>query len=153
MTQHTIGVDIFKAHLTHQTGRRSVASLRRTSANGIFALCAKWLAGRRLARFVFEPTWSISQGFETAFSKTFLLGQSEPLASRRFAEAHGTRAKDDAVDGPDLLARMGAALTLEASSALFHRNPYFRDLHVPRAGLIKDRTRLRNRAQTQDIAL
>jgi transposase len=28
-----------------------------------------------------------------------------------------------------------------------------RDLHVARAGLIKDRTRLRNRAQTQDIAV
>ena len=30
---------------------------------------------------------------------------------------------------------------------------FFRELHVARAGLNKDRTRLRNRAQTQDIAV
>ena len=75
-----------------------------------------------------------------------------PLQARRFAEAYGTRAKTDAVDA-QMLARMGAAFNLEPQAPCSKEILVLRDLHVARAGLIKDRTRLRNRAQTQDIPL
>ncbi|MDX2485108.1 MAG: transposase, partial [Pseudodonghicola sp.] len=75
-----------------------------------------------------------------------------PLQARRFAEAHGTKAKTDAVDA-QMLARMGAAFDLAPQASCSREARVLRDLHVARTGLIKDRTRLRNRIQTQDIAV
>ena len=52
-----------------------------------------------------------------------------------------------------MLARMGAAFDLEPQAPCSREIRILKDLHVARAGLIKDRTRLRNRAQTQDISV
>jgi len=52
-----------------------------------------------------------------------------------------------------MLARMGVAFDLVPQVPCSGEILVLRDLHVARAGLIKDRTRLRNRAQTQDIAV
>ena len=52
-----------------------------------------------------------------------------------------------------MLARMGAAFDLEPQAPCSKEIRILKDLHVARAGLIKDRTRLRNRAQTQDISV
>jgi len=92
------------------------------------------------------------KAFEGAFGKTFPLVKVNPLQARRFAQAHGTRAKTDAVDA-QMLARMGAAFDLKPQAPCSKETLVLKDLHVVRAVLIKDRTRLRNRAQTQDIAL
>lgn len=52
-----------------------------------------------------------------------------------------------------MLARMGAALGLAPQAPSSKEVRILLDLHVARAGLIEDRTRLRNRAQTHDIAV
>jgi transposase len=105
-----------------------------------------------VARIVFEPTGPYHKAFEAALGENFPLVKVNPLQARRFAEAHGTRAKTDAVDAR-MLARMGAAFDLAPQESNSREARILRDLHVARTGLIKDRTRLRNRAQTQDIAV
>jgi len=52
-----------------------------------------------------------------------------------------------------ILARMGAALDLDPQGPISQDTFILRGLHVARAALIKDRTRLRNRAQTQTMAV
>ena len=52
-----------------------------------------------------------------------------------------------------ILARMGAALDLDPQGPISQDTFILRGLRVARAALIKDRTRLRNRAQTQTMAV
>ncbi|WP_370739718.1 hypothetical protein [Palleronia abyssalis] len=52
-----------------------------------------------------------------------------------------------------MLARMGAGFTLEPQAPESREARTLKDLHAARTGLIKDRTRLRNRAQTEDITV
>ena len=52
-----------------------------------------------------------------------------------------------------MLARMGAAFNLAPQAPSSEERRILKDLHVARTALIKDRTRLRNRAQTQGIAV
>lgn len=151
MTKHTIGVDISKAHLDVFRLEDGAAHRFDNSAAGFRAL-TKWLNTVPVARVVFEPTGPYHKAFEAALGRVFPLVKVNPLQARRFAEAHGTRAKTDAVDA-QMLARMGAAFNLEAKAPLSEGSIVLRDLHVARAGMIKDRTRLRNRAHTQDIAI
>lgn len=151
MTNDTIGVDISKAHLDAFRLEDGAAHRFENSAAGFRAL-RKWLGKAPVARIVFEPTGPYHKAFEAAFSKAFPLVKVNPLQARRFAEAHGTRAKTDAVDA-QMLAKIGAAFGLEPQAPCSKEILILRDLHVARAGLIKDRTRLRNRAQIQDIAL
>lgn len=151
MTDHTIGVDISKSDLDAFRLEDGAAQRFDNSAVGFRAL-TKWLGKAPVARIVFEPTGPYHKAFEAALGEMFPLVKVNPLQARRFAEAHGTRAKTDAVDAR-ILARMGAAFDLEPQAPCSRETLVLRDLHVARAGLIKDRTRLRNRAQTQDIAV
>lgn len=151
MTDHTIGVDISKSHLDVFRLEDGAAQRFENAAAGFRAL-VKWLGKTPVARIVFEPTGPYHKAFEVALAGTFPLVKVNPLQARRFAEAHGTRAKTDAVDA-QMLARMGAAFTLEPQAPESRDVRILKDLHVARTGLIKDRTRLRNRAQTQDIAV
>ena len=151
MTNYTIGVDISKAHLDVFRLGDGAAQRFDNSAAGFRAL-TKWLNTAPVARVVFEPTGPYHKAFEAALGGVFPLVKVNPLQARRFAEAHGTRAKTDAVDA-QILARMGAAFNLEAKAPRSEDSIVLRDLHVARAGMIKDRTRLRNRAHTQDIAI
>jgi transposase len=151
MTEHGIGVDISKSHLDVFRLEDDAAQRFENSAAGLRSL-KKWLGTAAVARIVFEPTGPYHKVFETALSEKFPLVKVNPLQARRFAEAYGTRAKTDAVDA-QMLARMGAAFNLEPQEPCSKETLVPRDLHVARAGLIKDRTRLRNRAQTQDIPL
>ena len=151
MTDHTIGVDISKSHLDVFRLEDGAAQRFENAAAGFRAL-VKWLGKTPVARIVFEPTGPFHKAFEVALAGTFPLVKVNPLQARRFAEAHGTRAKTDAVDA-QMLARMGAAFALEPQAPESRDVLIIKDLHVDRTGLIKDRTRLRNRAQTQDIAV
>ena len=151
MTDHTIGVDISKSHLDAFRLEDGAAQRFENSAPGFRAL-SKWLGKAPVARIVFEPTGPYHKAFEAALGENFPLVKVNPLQARRFAEAHGTRAKTDAVDAR-MLARMGAAFDLAPQESNSREARILRDLHVARTGLIKDRTRLRNRAQTQDIAV
>ncbi|TQE92699.1 MAG: IS110 family transposase [Spiribacter salinus] len=151
MTDHTIGVDISKSHLDAFRLEDRAAQRFENSAAGFRAL-SKWLGKAPVARIVFEPTGPYHKAFEAELGGTFPLVKVNPLQARRFAEAHGTRAKTDAVDA-QMLARMGAAFNLAPQAPGSRETLILRELHVARTGLIKDRTRLRNRAQTHDIAV
>lgn len=151
MTEHTIGIDISKSHLDAFRLEDGAAQRFENSATGFRAL-GKWLGKAPVARIVFEPTGPYHKAFEAALGETFPLVKVNPLQARRFAEAHGTWAKTDAVDA-QMLARMGTAFDLAPQAPCSREARILRDLHVARTGLIKDRTRLRNRAQTQDIAV
>ena len=151
MTDHNIGVDISKSHLDVFRLEDGAAQRFDNSAAGFRAL-TRWLGKTPVARVVFEPTGAYHKAFEVALGDKFPLVKVNPLQARRFAEAYGTRAKTDAVDAR-MLARMGAAFDLEPQAPCSKEIRVLKDLHVARAGLIKDRTRLRNRAQTQDISV
>ena len=151
MTDHNIGVDISKSHLDVFRLEDGASRRFENSAAGFRAL-ARWLGKAPVARIVFEPTGPYHKAFEAALGETFPLVKVNPLQARRFAEAHGTRAKTDVVDAR-MLARMGAAFDLEPQAPCSKETLVLKELHVARAGLIKDRTRLRNRAQTQDVAI
>ena len=151
MTDRTIGVDISKSHLDAFRLEDGAAQRFENSAAGFRAL-RKWLGTAPVVRIVFEATGAYHKAFEAALGKTFPLVKVNPLQARRFAEAHGRRAKTDAVDA-QMLARMGAAFDLAPQAPCSKEARILRDLNVARAGLIKDRTRLLNRAQTHDIAV
>ncbi len=151
MTDHTIGVGISKSNLNVFRLEDGAAQRFDNSAAGFRAL-TKWLGKAPVAWIVFEPTGPYHKAFEAALGETFPLVKVNPLQARRFAEAHGTRAKTDAVDAR-MLARIGVAFDLVPQVPCSKEIFVLRGLHVARAGLIKDRTRLRNRAQIQDIAV
>jgi transposase len=151
MTEYTIGVDISKSHLDAFRLEDGAAQRFENSAAGFRAL-VKWLGKAPVARIVFEPTGPYHKTFEAALGGTVPLVKVNPLQARRFAEAYGTRAKTDVVDA-QMLARMGTAFNLAPQAPGSREARVLRDLHVARTGLIKDRTRLRNRAQTHDIAV
>lgn len=147
MTEHTIGIDISKSRL--DAFRLEDGSSRRfeNGPRGFRAL-NKWLEATPVARVVYEPTGPYHRGFETALSGKFPLAKVNPLQARRFAEASGTRAKTDAVDAR-ILAQMGAALAPEPDRPASEASRNLKDLQVARTGLVKERTRLRNRGHTQ----
>ena len=151
MKEHTIGVDISKSHLDAFRLGDSAAQRFENSAAGFRAL-SKWLGKTPVARVVFEPTGPYHKAFEAALGERIPLVKVNPLQARRFAEASGTRAKTDAVDA-QMLARMGTAFDLAPQIPRSREARVLRDLHVARTVLIKDRTRLRNRAQTYDIVV
>lgn len=151
MANHNIGVDISKSHLDVFRLEDCAAQRFENSAAG-FRFLTKWLGRTPLARIVFEPTGPYHKAFEAALGETFPLVKVNPLQARRFAQAHGARAKTDAVDA-QMLARMGAAFDLAPQAPWPREARVLRDLNVARTGLIKDRTRLRNRSQPQNIAV
>lgn len=148
---HTIGMDISKSHLDAFRLEDGAAQRFENSAAGFRAL-SKWLGKAPVARIVFEPTGPYHKAFDVALGDALPLVKVNPLQARRFAEAHGTRAKTDAVDAR-MLAHMGAAFDLAPQAPRSREARVLRDLHVARTGWIRDRTRLRNRARTHDIAV
>lgn len=129
MTQHSIGVDISKAHLDAFRLEDGAAHRFENSAAGFRAL-QKWLGRAPIARIVFEPTGPYHKAFEAAFSKTFRLVKVNPLQARRFSEARGTRAKTDAVDAR-MLAQMGLHSTLNLKRRV-PRKPLFSGIYTLR---------------------
>jgi len=147
MKDHTIGIDISKSHFDAFRLEDGAAKRFENSPRGIRALI-KWLVATPIARIVFEPTGPYHRALEQALSSKFPLVKVNPFKVRRFAEACGTRAKTDAVDARTL-ARMGEALELEPDQPTSSKLLNLRDLQIARIGLVKERTRLRNRGQMQ----
>ena len=151
MTEHTIGVDISKSHLDVFDAERCAATRFDNSTSG-FRAFEKWLGKARIARVVYEPTGPYHRNFEERFCDQLPLVKVNPLQARRFAEACGTRAKTDVLDARGL-ARMGVALELEPDIPVAKTTRILRDLQVARSALIKERTRLANRAHVQTNAV
>lgn len=151
MTQTTIGIDISKAHLDAHDLNTGAHARFDNSADGLRAL-KRWLDPTPPDRVVFEPTGPFHRRFETTFSGHLPLVKVNPLQARRFAQAHGTRAKTDAVDAR-MLAAMGRALELVPDRPVDHKERELKELHIARAGLVRDRTALINRLATQTLGL
>lgn len=146
----SIGIDISKAHLDiHRLGTSASARLG-NDAVGYRAL-KRWIGDTQPDLVVYEATGSYHARFERAFSGRLPLVKVNPLQARRFAQAHGTRAKTDAVDAR-LLARMGPALDLVPDTPAVEDQRDLKELQIARTALIKDRTRLKNRLKTQNMA-
>ena len=151
MTEHTIGVDISKSHLDVFDAERREAKRFENSISG-FRAFEKWLGKLEITRVVYEPTGPYHRNFEECFCEKLPLVKVNPLQARRFAEACGTRAKTDALDARGL-ARMGVALDLEPDIPVAKTTRILKDLQVARVALIKERTRLNNRAHVQTNAV
>lgn len=147
MTEHNIGIDIAKTHFDAFRLEDEAVQRFENSPRGIRAL-VKWLDTAPTVRIMFEPTGPYHRAFEQALSGKFPLVKINPFKVRRFAEACGTHAKTDAVDARTL-ARMGKALELEPDQPVSRKQLELKDLQVARIGLVKERTRLRNRGQMQ----
>lgn len=151
MTHHTIGVDISKACLdVHRFGDGLRAQFPNTAKG--FAALRKWIGKDLPECVVYEATGPYHGAFERALGGKLPLVKVNPLQARRFAQATGKRAKTDAVDAL-MLARMGAALELEPDQPARGDAHILKELQIARTALIKDRTRLKNRLQTQSHPL
>lgn len=151
MTEHTIGIDISKSHLDAFRLEDEATSRFENSSRGLKAL-TKWLGATPVARVVFESTGPYHRALEKALSGKVPLVKVNPLQARRFSQACGTRTKTDAVDARSL-ARMGAVLSLEPDAPVSEKLLELRDLQVARTGLVKERTRMKNRSYVQTNAV
>ena len=151
MTNDSVGIDISKDFLdAHRQLDGAAARFPNTPAG--FRAVSIWL-GKDVPRLVvFEATGPYHGRFERTFSGELPLAKVNPLQARRFAQACGTRVKTDAVDAR-MLSKMGRALALEPDQPLDEKQHELRELFSSRGALIKDRTRLINRLQTQSLAL
>jgi transposase len=147
MTEHTIGIDISKSHLDAFRLEDEATARFENSARGLKAL-TRWLGATSVARVVFEATGPYHRSLEKALSGKVPLVKVNPLQARRFSQACGNRTKTDAVDARSL-ARMGAVLSLEPDAPVSEKLLELRDLQVARTGLVKERTRMKNRSHVQ----
>ncbi len=152
MTQITIGVDVSKdtldVHL-HPDGTHRQFTNDDTGYRAILG----WIAGRPVARLVFEATGAYHRAFERVMGQAGIaLCKVNPARARRFAEATGQSAKTDRIDAA-MLARMGAVLEPETRAAPSKTACDLKELHMMRAALVKDRTAAKNRAGTLTLAL
>ena len=150
MTDNSIGIDISKDFLdAHRLSDGAAARFHNSPAG--FRSLSTWLGDGRPTRVVFEATGAYHRSFERTFSGKIPLVKVNPLQARRFAQACGTRVKTDAVDAR-MLASFGNALALEPDNPVDGKQFELRELFSSRGALIKDRTRLINRLQTQSLA-
>lgn len=151
MTDNSIGIDVSKDFLdAHRLNDGAAARFENSSAG--FRKLATWLGDDMPTRVVFEATGAYHRSFERTFSGKLPLVKVNPLQARRFAEACGTRVKTDEVDAR-MLASFGNALALEPDQPIDGKQFELKELFSSRGALIKDRTRLNNRLNTQSLAL
>ncbi len=151
MTDDTIGVDISKATLdVHRLSDNASAQFDNNKAG--FASLRRWLNDHDIARVIYEPTGPYHRAFEVAMAAHFPLVKVNPLQARRFAQAHGVRAKTDKVDAR-MLAVMGRTFSLEAQVQTSDIQRNLKELHVARQALVKDRTRALNRQKTLTLPI
>jgi len=145
MSDITIGVDISKDVFdAHRLPDQAARQFKNTRAGARAFL--NW-AGSDIERIVYEPTGPYHRTFEGACAKAGArLCKVNPKNARRFAEATGTLAKTDRVDAL-MLARMGQVLALETGPVADEELCTLRELHAARRALVKERTRIKNRAK------
>jgi len=151
MTDDTIGIDISKAALdVYRLSDGALAQFNNNKAG--FTSLQRWLKIQNIVRIVYEPTGPYHRAFEVAMAARFPLVKVNPLQARRFAQAHGVRAKTDQIDAR-MLAVMGQAFSLEPQIATPDIQRDLKELHVARQALIKDRTRALNRQKTLTLPI
>lgn len=146
----SIGIDISKAHLDVHRIKTGQQARFGNDGPGFCAL-GRWIGSEQPEVVVYEPTGPYHAALERAFAGKLPLAKINPLQARRFAQAHGTRAKTDAVDAR-ILALMGAAFDLAPDKPADKNEHELKELQIARMALVKDRTRLLNRVKTQTLA-
>ena len=152
VTEITIGVDVSKdtldVHLHPAGDHRQFEN----TPKGLRAIL-KWIAGKPVARLVFEATGPYHRAFERAMGEAGLpLCKVNPRQAKRFGEAIGQLAKTDRMDAA-MLARFGALVEPGVRAAPSKINSDLKDLNVARTALIKDRTAARNREKNLTSSL
>ena len=149
MTHAIVGVDISKDWL--DAHRRADGKDRRfaNTKAGRRALIG-WSEGARVA---FEPSGRYHRALERHLAAAGIGAvKINPLQVRRFAEAVGCRAKTDAVDAR-LIAAMAAQLDLPLTPPLPETTRDLKALQIARHALVKDRTAVKNRAQSHEVPI
>jgi transposase len=93
----SIGIDISKDRLDAHRLATGVSAQFPNGPAGFKAL-RRWIGGTRPDLVAYEATGPYHARLERTFAGVLPLAKVNPLATRRFAQASGTRAKTDAVD-------------------------------------------------------
>ncbi|GMI48409.1 hypothetical protein TrCOL_g4252 [Triparma columacea] len=151
MTDDTIGIDVSKATLdVHRLSDGKMTSFINNTAG--FKQLAKFCIETTVIRVVYEATGAYHKEFERSLGAHLPLVKVNPLQARRFAQAHGVRAKTDAVDAR-MLAVMGDAFVLEPKRPISETQHILKELRAFRSGLVADRTRILSRQKTQTLPI
>ena len=152
MKQHTVGIDISKAHLEAHR-RVDGQSARFANDQGGFQALIDWI-GTPVECVAYEATGPYHWDFEEALSKAKLpLARVNPWQARRFAEATGSRAKTDTVDAR-MLAQLAASLDPRRTPVPSKTQRRLQELQTSRDSLMRQRTAaLNRRAQLRDPLL
>ena len=144
MTDDTIGIDV------HRLSDGKMTSFSNDTAG--FKQLAKFCNETTVIRVVYEATGAYHKEFERTLGAHLPLVKVNPLQARRFAQAHGVRAKTDAVDAR-MLAIMGNAFVLEPMRSISETQHILKELRAFRSGLVADRTRILSRQKTQTLPI
>ncbi len=152
MIDITIGIDVSKdtldVHLHPAGDHRQFENTPKG-----FRAILRWIAGRPVARLVFEATGAYHRAFERAMGEAGLpLCKVNPRQAKRFGEAIGQLAKTDRMDAA-MLARFGALVEPGVRAAPSKIISDLKDLHVARTALVKDRTAAKNREKNLTSSL
>jgi transposase len=128
MTDDTIGIDVSKATLdVHRLSDGKMTSFSNNTAG--FKQLAKFCNETTVIRVVYEATGAYHKEFERSLGAHLPLVKVNPLQARRFAQAHGVRAKTDAVDAR-MLAVMGDAFVLEPKRPISETQHILKELRA-----------------------
>ena len=148
MTHITIGIDISKALLdvaTYPIGSDGGGFKQFPNDNKGHKALTKWLGALKVKRIVFEATGAYHRGLERFLAERGLpYCKCNPGRTRNFAKSIGKLAKTDRVDAK-MLARFGELMQPPHSEIKSQTVEELAELVVARNGLIKDRTRTKNR--------
>ena len=143
MKQHTVGIDISKAHLDAYRLADGESGRFDNDLAGIEALI-DWI-GTPVECVAYEATGAYHRDLEHALFRAGLAqAKVNPWQARRYAEATGTRAKTDAVDAR-ILAQMAAAVEPRRTAAPSKTQRRLKELQMSRDALIRQRTAVLNR--------
>ena len=143
MKQHTVGIDISKAHLDAYRLADGESGRFDNDLAGIQALI-DWI-GTRVECVAYEATGAYHRDLEQALFRAGLAqAKVNPWQARRYAEATGTRAKTDAVDAR-ILAQMAAAVEPRRTAAPSKTQRRLKELQMSRDALMRQRTAVLNR--------
>jgi transposase len=142
--QHTLGVDVSKDRLdTYALSLGEARSFANDRAG--LARLLRWTRRLGAPLVVFEATGPYHRLLERALAGAGAgFCKVNPLRARRFAEGCGRLAKTDRIDA-EMLARMGAALALEAQEPTPQSLSDLKDLLTARRALARDLARERTR--------
>lgn len=150
--QRTIGIDIAKDTLDAyrlDDGHRVQVNNSREGHR----LLLKWIGKGQRPLIVFEATGPYHRELELALgAREVPFVKVNPKQARRFAQAVGRLAKTDRVDAA-MLARMGAALELEAQTPRPKNFHDLKELLTARRALVKDRAAAKIRRSTATLPL